>query len=383
MITFDDNCFIDPWDDETQLQQTINTRVFIHTLFDSNTDLTVNYIDSNNIDEYDNEYMFNGKYILLSFSGSSYLFSINYDIGPIGSGSFGDVYTLFYCDNYMKMDNQDWWVCDNPNWVDIGLAVKEITFPVDVALEKQALINRSNIVNNCCMIKEIHLYGEYFMMQKVDGDLNQFFQLYTPSLLNHESDTYFMQKFTIQMIDRLKSMFGCIYDSGYQYFDIKTDNIGYRIVQNDNGNPRIQLFVLDIGSLVPGNSVDKNLGAIPRSYTLPEWRAPIGERMLLFYANKNELVRKGYVWYMGRLLFSMFMYHDVFGESVRTLDNDKNDYVVSYVDNQSLSDDKYPIVRVMKLIFPPDTFPGLYTTVLPYPFRRDLDLNDSWITYKK
>lgn len=378
-ISFGNDCFINTWDDEYKIQQTTYYHYIVSILLDPSKNFMVRY--NNNTS--------GGELILITYESSHHLFKVDNN-EPLGSGSFGTVRTLLYCDKYEWKDYKEWWEYDDyqTTWTDIGLAVKDFVFEQDANNEHQAVADHLN-TRQCCVIQERHLVDNYFVMRKVDGDLDQFFSLYTPTLSDQSRGDYFMQKFVLQIIDRLKSLFGCIYDSGYRYFDIKLENIGYRIVNKKTGK-KIELVILDIGSLEPERYDLESITGTIMTYKPPEWTSDVGLRVLynsLLGGDTGEFIKKGYVWYMGKLLISMFVYHHEH-KSFATYFRTNNGYELvtsssSSNGGQEEDRDEYEVVKGMKQIFPPLIFPRIYTSILPYPLLRDLDLNESWITYDK
>jgi serine/threonine protein kinase len=351
------NCFVNTWDDEHELTQTTTYHVV--------TEMMLNPLQEFNVTEFKIDGTPSGFAVQHLVTEKTFTFKLG---NLLGKGSFGEVIELLYYNTELHI------------YVDIGLVVKYITKPSEHELEMKILNNmRQRNCDNCCLIRQRHFMGQYFIMKKVDGDLNDFFKKYYASLLK---PSFFFQKFSLLIIDRLKSLFGCINDNGYRYFDIKLDNVGYRIVRTEDG-PKIELSILDIGSAAVEDNTIKSIGSLITTYTPPEWYSynmRILSAIQLSANNKSvsedgkrSLIRKGYVWYLCRMLYDIFQYHPE--HKKRVLDTKDNDFRCEYEEDLETS----KVIRIMKKMFPVYVFPKIYTGLMPYPTLRDLDLNESWL----
>ena len=377
-------CFVDAWEDDSKLQETIRYTELVQSIFDPLKSFETRYgitIDGQNV-----------FIVTEQLTGKSYVFK--HDKGDkIGSGSYGDIRTLLFLDSdewYIEKESR-YVVIESTNWTDIGLVTKFISDQNEAKVEK-AKIKYSTIESStCCTIQERHLYENYFIMRRVDGDLKSFFKKYTPYMTNRPDDPHFMQRFTLSMVDRLRQMYLCIYNNGYRYFDIKLENIGYRIVTNRRGDrrPKIELIILDIGSVSTERYRIKDMNSV-YTYRPPEWSRKMYDvrRLTSIQMNGREnglsvltdgignMIKKTYVWFLGLLLVDMFSYHKDFGSKMDIFFDEDADYGC-YENNGDIS--KCDIVEFMIELFPPDKFPRIYTALMPFPGLRQLTLDEPWV----
>jgi hypothetical protein len=356
-------CFIDTWDaEEGRIKQTITYHSSVEFIL--NTSNHILSVSDYNTDDADG---------LVDFEVT---FSVGNDLDrqrthlfrktniQLGKGGFGTIHVLLYLDQYTD------------KFIDVGLVVKYVADSYQAELEASKI---SSLSESCCVIQSRALSNQHFVMRRVDGDLHTFFERYTGMLSDHSRGPYFMQRFTIHLIDKIKSMFSCIHDKGYRYFDIKLSNIGYRFVVTEDETYKIELTILDIGSI--SKHMEHTKVGMVRTYEAPEWKSTNQHRKLVarkMFTKKhpgcnvddNEvdanrmLIEKSYVWLLSRMLYSMFMFHPVHGSSVKPRKTIESIYI-------------------MGEIFPAQLFPLIYTGINVYPDERQLNLTDTWKTFSR
>lgn len=382
----DPSCFVDIWEDDLSVRGTIHYEEIVHKMFDmSSTFETITDVTSD------------GQTIFITKNernGRSYIFKQDNGSKVVGTGAYGEIRSLLF------LDSDDWSIDQDSrnvvlyssNWVDVGLVTKFIGNKKEANRERDKIKSYLAESSVCCTVHERHFYGNYFIMRRVDGDLQKFFKDYTARLTNKPDDPYFMQRFTLSMIDRLRRMYLCIYDHGYRYFDIKMGNIGYRIVKNNDENrTKIELIILDIGSLQRENYDINEMNSV-YTFKPPEWSKRMYDvrRLTSIRMNRGDygledissgignMIKKTYVWFMGLLLVDMFSYHDEYKGGVDVFFSGTTADYGCYKNNGNINN--CAIIQFIQEIFPPDEFPLIYTSLMPYPELRQLTLDESWVS---
>ena len=285
----------------------------------------------------------------------------------LGKGGFGSVHKMLVYDNENGKES----------WKETDLVIKCINNQKSVQ-DEDYIIKLIGHQSPCCVVRQKKFgdisdengnreYGVY-IMEKVDGDLNDF----SESILGSENfksmlkdNPYIFQDIVLHTMDRVKSKFACLFDNGWRYFDIKPDNIGYKI-QDDE----FRIVILDIGSMA---QEDCSEYMPTRTYYPPEWRKEeedIRRTSLKDPSGCTKTIHSTYVWFISFNLLLMFESHPTYGKdarrTVRNVHQHREDW--AYEEAQDL----------LKKIFPPNIYGDIHTGLHKDPEERKIQLSETW-----
>ena len=274
----------------------------------------------------------------------------------LGKGGFGTVYELLHE--------------DTPS----GLAIKCVEDNESIHYENQIIrsITHESSSVPCCLVRQrefskLHHYTVY-VMEKVDGDLDKFSSSILNSLQISTSleETFLFHDVVLRVMDRVKLQFSCLFDNGWRYFDIKPDNIGYRLMDSS-----LKISILDIGSLTKEHQYDTNFPI--HTYMPPEWI--FTDKPTLSQKMEKDLTRTlhdSYVWLVSFTILLMFKSHPRYGNRVQEVEG------MTYAHNSNQERGYIAAYNLMQEIFPRERYGDLYKGLSLNPDERTLQLSHTW-----